>query len=120
MRTMPETIALFDLPERDVQLDLFAEAEVPEPGTRVRVPRRGGATGTVQAPDPIGAWFGRAHDARPTVSIKFDGGGFGLNYPEDVEVIPEAADLPDAAPIWVRTCNHVGCVLTSKHTHGVR
>lgn len=23
------------------------------------------------------------------------------------------------APVWVRTCQHPGCVLTSQHTHGV-
>lgn len=52
-RTMPDTIALFDLPE-DVQLDLFA-AEPAE---------------------------------------------------------------PEQAPVWVRVCDHVGCILTSKHRHG--
>lgn len=31
------------------------------------------------------------------------------------------ADAGDGqSPLWVRNCNHVGCVLTSKHTHGVR
>jgi len=71
----------------------MASIETLTPGTRVRVPRRGGATGTIQAEDPIGAWYFRANPpARPTVSIKFDGkrAGHGLNYPEDVEIIETA------------------------------
>lgn len=105
--------------------DMFADAEqddpapapapLPAPGTRVRVPRRGGAIGTVVAKDPVGAWLPRATGARPTVSIKFDGAGFGLNWPEDVEVLDEPAW---SVPVWVRTCDRVGCILTAPHKHG--
>ena len=27
---------------------------------------------------------------------------------------------PEQAPVWVRVCGHVGCVLTIAHKHGVR
>ena len=26
----------------------------------------------------------------------------------------------EQSPVWVRNCNHVGCIITAKHTHGVR
>jgi hypothetical protein len=52
-------------------------------GTRVRVPHRQGATGTVDAQYPA---RGEAPDM---VGIRFDGKrvGFGLNYPQQCEVI---------------------------------
>jgi hypothetical protein len=27
---------------------------------------------------------------------------------------------PEQSPVWVRNCNHLGCILTSQHTHGTR
>jgi hypothetical protein len=59
-------------------------------GTRVRVTSRGGATGTVDAPHTMD---NTVIQPRPVVHIRFDGkrASFGLNYPEDVEIIGERA-----------------------------
>lgn len=53
-------------------------------GTRVRVPRRGGATGVVEQDY---TWDNTVTPPRPVVHIKFDGAGYGLNYPEQIEIL---------------------------------
>ncbi len=59
-------------------------------GTRVRVISRGGATGTIDAPHTMD---NTVTPPRPVVHIKFDGSraSFGLNYPEDIDIIGRQA-----------------------------
>lgn len=67
----------------------MASIENLTPGTRVRIPNRQNAIGTVEAKDPIGSWSRKLSTARPTVDIKLDGHGYVMNYPEDVEIITD-------------------------------
>jgi hypothetical protein len=55
-------------------------------GTRVRVTSRKGATGTIDAPHTMD---NTVTPARPVIHIKFDGkrASYGLNYPEQIEII---------------------------------
>lgn len=62
----------------------MANLEDLQPGTRVRVTSRGGAAGTVYGPPSMN---NTVTPPRPMVSIRFDGAGYGLNYPEDVEIV---------------------------------
>lgn len=65
----------------------MANLEDLKPGTRVRVPFRKNATGTI-----VGEVFtdNSATPPRPVVKIKFDGAGAGFNWLEQIEVIGAA------------------------------
>lgn len=39
---------------------------------------------------------------------------------EQLDLFADEPAESEQAPVWVRTCGHIGCVLTSKHTHGTR
>ena len=62
----------------------MAKPEDLKPGTRVRVPFRKNATGTI-----AGDVFtdNSATPPRPVVKIKFDGGGTGFNWLEQIELL---------------------------------
>jgi hypothetical protein len=56
-------------------------------GMRVRVISRGGITGVVEQAH---TWDNTVSPPRPLVHIKFDDAGYGLNYPEQIEIIDAA------------------------------